>query len=140
MISGNLSCWSLFSEPNETTFMGTTLSLALFMNGKGNFLGETSQRLPTIDIFHAHLFHVLFIYWARIISNVCEIQYMKIIYEQRLNVNMKAIFAVMNTSKYRLEFFWGLIITTAQVMFITATIAFIYRIISVEQISINIKA
>ena len=65
---------------------------------------------------------------------------MKIIYEQRLNVNMKAIFAVMNTSKYRLEFFSGLIITTAQVMFITATIAFIYRIISVEQISINIKA
>ena len=55
-------CWSLFSEPNETTFMGTTLSLALFMNGKGNFLGETSQRLTTIDIFHAHLFHVLFIY------------------------------------------------------------------------------
>ena len=65
---------------------------------------------------------------------------MKIIYEQRLNVNMKAIFAVMNTSKYRLEFFSGLIITTDQVMFITATIAFIYRIISVEQISINIKA
>ena len=65
---------------------------------------------------------------------------MKIIYEQRLNVNMKAIFAVMNTSKYRLEFFSGLIITTVQVMFITATIAFIYRIISVEQISINIKA
>ena len=65
---------------------------------------------------------------------------MKIIYEQRLNVNMKAIFAIMNTSKYRLEFFSGLIITTAQVMFITATIAFIYRIISVEQISINIKA
>ena len=65
---------------------------------------------------------------------------MKIIYEQRLNVNMKAIFAVMNTSKYRLEFFSGLIITTAQVMFITATIAFIYRIISVEQISIDIKA
>ena len=65
---------------------------------------------------------------------------MKIIYEQRLNVNMKAIFAVMNTSKYMLEFFSGLIITTAQVMFITATIAFIYRIISVEQISINIKA
>ena len=53
---------------------------------------------------------------------------------------MKAIFAVMNTSMYRLEFFSGLIITTAQVMFITATIAFIYRIISVEQISINIKA
>ena len=65
---------------------------------------------------------------------------MKIIYEQRLNVNMKAIFAVKNTSKYRLEFFSGLIITTAQVMFITATIAFIYRIISVEQISINVKA
>ena len=65
---------------------------------------------------------------------------MKIIYEQRLNVNMKAIFAVMNTSKYRLEFFSGLIITTTQVMFITATIAFMYRIISVEQISINIKA
>lgn len=45
-------CWSLFSEPNETTFMGTTLSLALFMNGKGNFLGETSQRLSTIDDRH----------------------------------------------------------------------------------------
>ena len=50
------------------------------------------------------------------------------------DMNMKAIFAVMYQSSwvqipYSPEFFSGLIFTTAQVVFITAKIAYIFTIV-----------
>ena len=54
------------------------------------------------------------------------------------DVNMKVIFAVMNTTravvKLRPEFFSGFIFTTAQVVLITAKITFIFTSLSVVQI------